>query len=63
MAANVKATRDFSSAQVGSREKGEKFEYDTGKDPAHLLRDGFVEELEPKPAPSSSGGKAGGSTS
>ena len=67
----VKATRNFSNAHVGSREKGEKFAYDYEGDPGLLRRDGHVElatttkaaKSTSKPSGSSSSKAGAGSTS
>ena len=40
----VKALRPFSGAN-GSREKGEKFDYDAAKDPDRLIALGLVEKV------------------
>lgn len=48
--AKVKALRSFQSEGVGSREEGERFDYDVDRDPHRLVKDGFVEAVE-KPAP------------
>lgn len=47
--AKVKALRDFRSGTIGSRTKGDRFEYDIDKDPADLVKLGLVEVLD-KPA-------------
>jgi len=58
----VKATRDFQSAQYGSRQRGEQFDYDLDKDSGRLRRDGFVEAAAAtaKPAAAKSAGAQGG---
>lgn len=51
----VTANRAFSSAHTGSREKGERFLYDTKRDPAELVKLGYVDQDE---APAASAAKA-----
>jgi hypothetical protein len=46
----VTANRQFSSAQYGSYEKGDRFYYDVDKDPADLKKLGFIDVDGDKPA-------------
>lgn len=52
----VKATRDFQSANYGSRAKDETFDYPVTEDPDRLLADGFVERVGGSGAGSGAGG-------
>ena len=54
----VKANRDFSSAHTGSRSKGESFSYDVDKDPAELVKLGYIEVPDAAPAGTAATGNA-----
>jgi hypothetical protein len=49
--AKVKALRDFRNRNLGSKSKGETFEYDLDRDPEKLKRLGLVADTTPKPKP------------